>query len=49
MKGKPVEPETTYTVATPEYLYRVGSNSPSERLDPKPLETGWWAQTLVIE
>ena len=49
MKGKPLEAEETYSVATFEYLYFGGDNFPFERLDPNPTETGLVAQTPVIE
>ena len=49
VKGKAVEPEATYSVATFEYLYFGGDNFPFERLDPNPVETGVVAQTPVIE
>ncbi len=49
VKGKPVEPDTTYTVATLEYLYFGGDNFPFERLDANPSESGVVAQTPVIE
>ena len=49
VKGKPLEPEATYTVATFEYLYFGGDNFPFERMDPNPGETGVVAQTPVIE
>ena len=49
VKGKPLEAEETYSVATFEYLYFGGDNFPFERLDPNPTETGLVAQTPVIE
>ena len=49
VKGKPLDPEATYTAATFEYLYFGGDNFPFERLDPNPGETGVVAQTPVIE
>jgi len=49
VKGKPLEPEATYSVATFEYLYFGGDNFPFERLDPNPGETGVTAQTPVVE
>ncbi len=49
VKGKPLDPEGTYSVATFEYLYFGGDNFPFERLDPNPGETGVVAQTPVIE
>ena len=49
VKGKALEPEATYSVATFEYLYFGGDNFPFERMDPNPGETGVVAQTPVIE
>ena len=49
VKGKAIDPEATYTVATFEYLYFGGDNFPFERMDPNPSETGVVAQTPVIE
>src|SRR5215813_4540442 len=49
VKGKPLDPQATYSVATFEYLYFGGDNFPFERLDPDPGETGLTAQTPIIE
>jgi 2',3'-cyclic-nucleotide 2'-phosphodiesterase (5'-nucleotidase family) len=49
VKGKPLDPEASYSVTTFEYLYFGGDNFPFERLDPNPGETGLTAQTPVIE
>src|SRR5262249_13150374 len=49
VKGKALEPDATYTVATFESLYLGGDNFRFERLDPNPNETGVVAQTPVIE
>ena len=49
VKGKALEPEATYSLATFEYLYFGGDNFPFERMDPNPGETGVVAQTPVID
>jgi 2',3'-cyclic-nucleotide 2'-phosphodiesterase (5'-nucleotidase family) len=49
VKGKALDPEASYSLATFEYLYFGGDNFPFERLDPNPGETGVVAQTPVIE
>jgi 2',3'-cyclic-nucleotide 2'-phosphodiesterase (5'-nucleotidase family) len=49
VKGKALEPDAMYSVATFEYLYFGGDNFPFERLDPNPNETGFTAQTPVVE
>jgi 5'-nucleotidase/UDP-sugar diphosphatase len=48
VKGKPIDPNGTYSVATFEYLYFGGDNFQFERADPNPGETGVVAQTPVI-
>ena len=49
VKGKALDPNGTYSLATFEYLYFGGDNFPFERMDPNPGETGVVAQTPVIE
>jgi 5'-nucleotidase/UDP-sugar diphosphatase len=49
VKGKPIDPNATYSLATFEYLYFGGDNFQFERADPNPGETGVLAQTPVID
>ncbi|AKQ67659.1 5'-nucleotidase [Myxococcus hansupus] len=48
-KGKALDPNKEYTVATVEYLYFGGDGFEFEKLAPEPTETGMAWQTPVVE
>jgi 5'-nucleotidase / UDP-sugar diphosphatase len=48
-KGKALDPQKEYTVATVEYLYFGGDGFDFEKLDTDPAETGMAWQTPVVE